>query len=265
VRRPLESWAPARRRQAYVVVGALVLALVVLAGWAVVRVAAGGSSPVDQRALGPVVLVPGYGGDTSDLDPLVARLRAEGRQAIVFRPTGGEEGDLRVQARRLATLVKATLRRTGDHSVDLVGYSAGGVVVRLFVRDDGGAGLVRRVLTIGSPHHGTDVAATATDAVGSCPTACEQLVPGSELLDRLNAGDETPSGPRWTTLRSTSDTVVTPTESASLAGALNLLVQDYCVSSTTSHGALPGDPVTLAAVPAVLGRGHPHAPAHVHC
>ncbi len=70
--------SPGRRRAAgrrSSSVGALALALVVLAGWAVVRAAAGGTSAVDQRALGPVILVPGYGGDTSDLDPLVAQLR----------------------------------------------------------------------------------------------------------------------------------------------------------------------------------------------
>jgi len=264
VRRPLDSWAPARRRQAFAVLGVVVLALVTLGTWGAVR-ATRGTAAVDQRTLGPVVLVPGYGGDVSDLDPLVVELRSEGRQAIVFRPSGSEEGDLRVQARRLATLVRATLRRTGGPSVDLVGYSAGGVVARLFVRDDGGAGLVRRVLTIGSPHHGTDVAATAKAAVGGCSPACEQLVPGSDLLARLDAGDETPAGPRWITVRSTSDTVVTPTDSAVLAGALNLLVQDFCPSATTSHGALPGDPVTLATVPAVLGRGSPRPPSGVHC
>ena len=240
-------------------VAVLALALVVLAAVLVVH-AVRGVAVADQRSQGPVILVPGYGGDTSDLDPLVAELRREGRDAIVFRPSGNEQGDLRVQARRLASLVDKTLSRTGDPSVDLIGYSAGGIVVRLFVRDEGGAAEVRRVLTLGSPHHGTDVAQTAKDAAGSCPTACEQLVPESQLLDTLNARDETPAGPRWTTLRSTSDQVVTPTDSAELDGALNLLVQHFCPATTTSHGALPGDPVTLATLPTVLGTTPPRAP-----
>ena len=69
--------------------------------------------------------------------------------------------------------------RTGAASVDLVGYSAGGVIARLYVRDEGGASVVRRVLTLGSPHHGTDVAALATEVAGGCPTACEQLTPAA--------------------------------------------------------------------------------------
>jgi triacylglycerol esterase/lipase EstA (alpha/beta hydrolase family) len=261
---PLATWAPVRRRQAFVGGSVLVLALVVLAGVLVVH-AVRGVAAVDQGVAGPVILVPGYGGDTSDLDPLAAALRREGRRAVVFQPTGNEQGDLRVQARRLATLTATTLERTGDPSVDLVGYSAGGIVVRLFVRDDGGASQVRRVLTLGSPHHGTDVAGVAEAAAGSCPTACEQLVPDSSLLDTLNARDETPAGPRWITLRSSSDQVVTPTDSAELDGALNLLVQKFCPSATTSHGALPGAPVTLAALPTVLGTASPRAPTSVHC
>ncbi len=86
-------------------------------------------------------------------------MKSEGREAVVYRPTGAEQGDLRVQAKRLAALAKETMKRTGAPSVDVIGYSAGGVIARLFVRDDGGASVVRRVLTLGSPHHGTDTAA----------------------------------------------------------------------------------------------------------
>jgi hypothetical protein len=100
---------------------------------------------------------------------------------------------------------------------------------------------------------------------GGCPTACEQLVPDSDLLRRLNAGDETPDGPLWATVRSTYDRVVTPVESAALDGAVNILVQDRCPGSTAAHGALPGDPVTLATLGSVLGVGPPSPPIDVQC
>src|SRR4029078_1288236 len=72
-----------------------------------------GEAVADQARPGPVVLVPGYGGTVSDLDPLVAEVRREGRTAVVFRPSGDGTGDLRTQAKRLAELVDRTLRARG--------------------------------------------------------------------------------------------------------------------------------------------------------
>jgi triacylglycerol lipase len=224
-----------------------------------------GDDPVDQARPGPVVVVPGYGGTASDLEPVVEQLRAGGRTVVAFEPTQGGLGDLRVQARRLAELVRRTLERTGAGSVDVVGYSAGGVIARLFVRDEDGDSVVRRVLTLGSPHHGTDVAALAAEVAGGCPTACEQLATGSELLQRLNAGDETPDGPRWVSVLTDRDQTVTPPESAELDGALNLVVQEICPGSSTSHDGLPGDPVVLATLRNALGAGAPAAPGDVTC
>jgi triacylglycerol lipase len=225
----------------------------------------GGGGTASQAGLGPVILIPGYGGSVDDLDPLVAQLRREDRTPVVFTPSGGGIGDLRVQARRLADLTQRTLARTEADSVDLIGYSAGGVIARLYVRDDGGASVVRRVLTLGSPHHGTDLALLAQQVAGSCPTACEQLATGSDLLRQLNAGDETPDGPRWVTVRSEVDRIVTPSVSAELEGAINIDVQQVCPGSHTSHGGLPEDPVVQASVASALGTSAPMAPDDVTC
>ncbi len=225
----------------------------------------GGDAVADQSRPGAVIVVPGYGGTASDVEPLVAQLRREGRTAIAFEPTAGGTGDLRVQARRLSDLADRTMDRTGIESVDVVGYSAGGVIARVFVKDEGGASVVRRVLTLGSPHHGTDVASIAEGAAGGCPTACRQMVTGSDLLRHLNAGDETPTGPRWVTVRTENDQTVTPTDSAELRGAINIAVQDICPDATTSHGDLPGDPVVLATLGSALGKAAPAVPQDVTC
>ncbi|SER17271.1 lipase family alpha/beta hydrolase [Microlunatus flavus] len=258
--RPFDALSPQRRRLVVgllVGVGALVLALVATT---VVRgLTRGGPVPQDQP--GPVLLVPGYGGRTASLDPLAAVLRAEGRDVTVVSLLGDGTGDLDAQAAHLADVADDVLRTSGAPSVDVVGYSAGGVVVRLWVRDHGGGEQARRVLTLGSPQHGTSVAALGAQVAGGCPTACEQLLPDSALLRRLNAGDETPAGPEWATVRSGADQVVTPTGSAALAGALNVLVQDVCPTATTSHYALPADPVVAATVRSTLGAGPPAAPA----
>ena len=252
--------APARRRLLLTVL-ALVLAGVVAAAVAIAVHASGTDAPppVAQGELGPVILVPGYGGSTVGLDELASTLQRAGRTAEVFPLPGDGRGDLDGQASALAAFA-GRVRGTAS-TVDVVGYSAGGVVARLFVRDHGGDAFVRRVITLGSPQHGTDVAGLAGSLLPSaCPTACRQLAPQSDLLQRLNAGDETPSGPTWVSIWTTADQVVVPSDSARLDGALNLTVQSVCAGSQVSHTDLPSDPQVAAIVVAELGRGAPAAP-----
>jgi len=261
----LDALSPQRRRL-ILGVGSLVLLLIIaIAVITVVRVAAKSPRPVPQAEPGPVLLVPGYGGNVQSLQPLAAALRSAGRTAVIVEPVGDGTGDLRMQARHLGEVADRVRKDTGTASVDVIGYSAGGVVARLWVRDDGGAGVARRVLTLGSPHHGTTEAALGAELAGGCPEACEQLVPDSDLLRQLNAGDETPAGPVWATIRSTSDQVVTPVNSATLTGALNIVVQDICPRSTAAHGELPSNPVVLGALTSVLGVAAAHPPTNVRC
>lgn len=196
---------------------------------------------VRQDEPGHVLLVPGYGGNTVGLRALAARLQREGRRTTIVRLPGDGLGDLEDAALRLRAAADEAIA-AGAGSVDVVGYSAGGVTARLWAAG-GGTAQARRIVTLGSPHHGTDVAALgAVFASGACPSACQELVPGSRLLDRLNAGDETPDGPQWMSLWTDSDTVVTPPESARLEGAVEVVVQEVCPGKELNHGELPHDP-----------------------
>jgi triacylglycerol lipase len=260
----LDALSPQRKRLVLGAGGLALLLIITLAVIAVVR-AVVKPDPVPQTEPGPVLLVPGYGGNVHSLEPLAAALRAAGRTPVIVGPVGDPTGDLRLQAEHLAEVAERVRNDSGATSVDVVGYSAGGVVTRLWVQDNGGAGVVRRVLTLGSPHHGTSQAALGAEFAGGCSTACEQLVPDSDLLRRLNAGDETPAGPLWATVRSTSDQVVTPIDSAALSGAMNIVIQDVCPGSAVAHGDLPGHPAVLAALDSVLGVAAPQPPTDVAC
>ena len=261
----LEGLSPARRR---FVLGLAVLALVAAVGvgaavWAnrdeAVR-------PVSQETQGPVLLVPGYNGGTTALEVMADALRSQGRSVVIVDLPGDNTGDLDEQARALDKAVVLQMQRDGARSVDVVGYSAGGVVARLWAREHGGDSLARRIVTIGSPHHGTDLAGLGADvAPDSCPEACQQLLPDSELLRKLNAGDETPAGPLWVSIWTTDDQVVVPPSSADLDGALDFTVQSVCPAATTSHGELPEDPVVLASLDSVLGTAPPRPPTGVAC
>jgi len=259
----LRSLSPARRRLVLAAVaGALAVLLVaVVTAW----VSSDRGAPVAQDEPGPVLLVSGYGGSTRSLEPLREALESAGRDVVVVPPVGGGTGDLEDQAESLDDAAGAARARFGTSSVDVVGYSAGGVVARSWVRDHGGASVARRVLSIGSPQHGTSVAEAALGVAGSCPDACEQLATDSDLLRELNAGDETPRGPRFVSVWTTADRTVVPPDSARLAGGLDFTVQSVCPGARTAHGDLPGDPVVLAALRTTLGPGPPEPPTDVGC
>ena len=259
----LDSLSPARRR---LVLGVAVLALVVAVAVAMAVVVRRDPpvEPVAQDRAGPVLLVPGYGGSTASLQVLADALTGEGRDARIVRPTGSGTQDLRQQAEHLGDAVDAALAETGAASVDLVGYSAGGVVVRIYVADLGGGSHVRRAVTLASPHHGTDLASLA-GALGptACPTACQQLDPDSDLLRRLNAGDETPPGPVWVALWTEDDKTVVPPDSGSLDGALDISLQEVCPGVRAEHPDVPRTPAVIAIVEAVLGQAAPEVPRPV--
>jgi triacylglycerol lipase len=249
----LASLAPARRR---LVVGVLVLAVVAVAA-VVIGVATRGDdvTPVAQDEQGPVLLVPGYGGSTASLQVLTDALTAAGRKAHIVKPAGSGTQDLRDQAVDLGKAVDSVLEETGAPSVDLVGYSAGGVVVRYYIAELGGGSHVRRAVTLASPHHGTDLA-TLAGSLGSeaCPEACQQLDPDSDLLRGLNAGDETPAGPAWVALWTEDDKTVVPPDSGSLDGALDFSVQSICPDVSVGHPDVPRNPDVIAMVEAVLNE-----------
>ncbi len=253
----LAGLSPARRRVVLLALALLLASTAALVAVLVGRGTAPEAEPVAQDELGPVLLVPGYGGDPRSLQTLADRLTAAGRDATVVELPGDGTGDLRESARALDAAATRALDRTGAETVDVVGYSAGGIVARLWIAD-GHADDVRRVLTLGSPHHGTSLAGIAnTFAPDQCPTGCRQLATDSTLLEELNAGDETPEGPTWVSIWTEQDRTVTPPDSARLDGALNLPVQSVCADAQVGHGDLPGDRLVQQMVLAELAPGEP--------
>ena len=247
---------------------AVVIVVAVVVG---VLVSGGGASPATPAAglpaqdrPGPVLLVPGYGGSRGSLSALARRIRAAGRAATVLHLPGNGTGSLLADAGVLNAAVNRALHG-GAPSVDVIGYSAGGVTTLLWAREDGGTNKARRVITLGSPFHGTQLAAAAEAFVpGACPAACQQLVPGSRLLTRLDA-TAVPARPRWLSLWSTDDTTVTPPDSARLPGALNVPIQSVCPAEQVSHSQLPTNPAVTAMVLQALGSGSVRRPTASDC
>jgi hypothetical protein len=211
-----------------------------------------------------VLLVPGYGGSQAALSVLAGRIRATGRSASVLTLPGDGTGDLVEQAGTLNAAVTEALR-TGAPSVDVVGYSAGGVVALLWVVRFGGAHVARRVVTLGSPLHGTQLAAAGTVLLpDACPPACRELAPGSALLTEL---DRTPPPEQlpWLSLWTTDDETVIPPDSARLSGAIDVAVQSICPDSHVAHGQLPTDPLVTGLVLNAIGTAPMSAPNSADC
>ena len=202
-----------------------------------------------------MLLVPGYGGSRTGSLQLADRIEATGRSATVLTLVGDGTGDLSAQVAVLETAVDAALA-AGAPSVDVVGYSAGGVVAGLWVARDDGAAKARRIVTLGAPLAGTSLAATATVvAPDACPAACRQLAPGSaEIteLTRARVGEALP----WLSVWTADDETVTPPAAASqLAGAVPLQVQAVCPGARVTHSALPTDSAVAGVVLRALAPG----------
>ncbi len=207
-----------------------------------------------QDALGTVLLVPGYGGSLASLASLAARIEATGRRTEVLSLVGDGTGDLSAQVRLLNDAVDGALA-AGAPSVDVIGYSAGGVVAALWVARDGGAAKARRVITLGSPLSGTTLAAAGLAAApDACPVACRQLAPGSAILAELTRARVGAALP-WLSIWTTDDETVTPPESARLGGAVNVPVQSLCPGARVGHSGLPVDPVVTGLVLRALSAG----------
>lgn len=266
---PLVARLSPRRRALVMVLAAFAIVAVVTGLTAiVVRVIRRDPVPdaVDQSRPGPVLLVPGYGGSQAALDVLAERLRLLGRRATVVDLPGGGDGDLLGQAGALDSAARTALR-SGAPSLDVIGYSAGGVVVRLWVDRYDTARAIRRVVTLGSPLHGASIAAVGSAVLpGSCPVACQQLAPGSRLLSELDAA-RLPAGLAWLSVWTRNDETVRPPESARIDGAVNVALQDICADTSVQHGQLPTDPLVTGLIWRALSSDRPltTAPGRADC
>jgi pimeloyl-ACP methyl ester carboxylesterase len=172
------------------------------------------------RARGPrpIVVVHGYAMSQANFRPLARRLAAAG-----LGPVLGFEywslGKTGSAARKLGLAIDELRARTGAAQVDVIGHSMGGVVGRYYVSLLGGDGVVANLVTLGSPHRGTDVSAAG---IGR---PAKELLLGSTLVQRLDAAGP-PRRTRMTVVWSRSDALVPGARQARLAGVDELLYDD---------------------------------------
>ena len=171
-------------------------------------------------------------------------------------------GPIERSARELADFIAHVRAVTGDAKVDLVGHSQGGMMPRQFIKFLGGASVVDDLVGLSPSNHGT-TNPLAPPAGFTCP-ACAQQAAGSDFLQRLNSGDESPGAVSYTNLVTRYDEVVTPYTSGYVApdaGVTNLTLQDKCPNDTTEHLRIIYDSVALQITMNALARSGPADPA----
>lgn len=171
-----------------------------------------GAAPADARPT-PVVLVHGWVCNGGYWQPMIRRLRRD-FQHIYTVNLEPPLASINRFARDLAQAVDDICAQTTSPHVLLVCHSMGGLVARAYVQRHGGDKRVAKIVTLGSPHHGSRAAWFAAGA------NVTQMRPGSAWLESLNA-EQWPGTP-ITSIYSVDDNLVVPHDSAHLEFAKNV-------------------------------------------
>ena len=195
--------------------------LLVLACALVALVLQGATAPPAGNAAtshDPILFVHGYLSDGSVWDTMVARFKADGwTSSELYSWSYNYSQSNAVTAGQLSQKVNEILAATGKSKVDIVTHSMGGLSSRYYLKNLGGTAKVDEWVSIGGPNHGTTTALLCFDI------SCVEMRPGSQFLNSLNAGDETPGAVRYGTFWSLCDEVINPDSSVLLSGATNKL------------------------------------------
>ena len=196
------------------------------------------ASPVRTRIQGetPIILVHGYGGNAANFLTLQWRLKQRGWANVYAVSYTPPTIDARKLAQQVTDHVNRVLAATGAEKAHLVCHSMGGPLTRYALHHLGLAGKLDRVITLGSPHAGSRIAALFP-AMG----AAFQMRYRSDFLDELNALDPTPGGAQFYSIYSNMDNFVLPASSPVLGGNARNIHVPYL-----GHCALLYAPTVLA-------------------
>jgi triacylglycerol esterase/lipase EstA (alpha/beta hydrolase family) len=189
-----------------------------------------------------VLLVHGYGcnsGYWAYLEPLLDRERIS-HAGIDLEPVAGSIDDY-------APLIEARVRElcaaTGAPRIAIVAHSMGGLAARAWMRAYGSA-RVARLVTLGTPHHGTALARFGPGA------NAVQMRRDSPWLRALAASESPDVRARIVSIYTHHDNIVAPQESCVLPGARNVAF------GGVGHVALGSNPRVLAEVLRALRELH---------
>ncbi|MEV0292853.1 alpha/beta fold hydrolase [Nocardia sp. NPDC050710] len=163
-------------------------------------------------------------------------------------------GPMEESSRQLAEFVDQVRAATGSEKVDIVGHSQGGTVANRYLKFDGGADKVEKLVTLGATHHGTSLMGIATlgRAINNLGvnilgfyepivglSNIQQAV-GSPFYAALNANGDTVPGVEYTVVGSRWDEITNPYDWTFLragdgATVHNITLQAGCEQDLSDH------------------------------
>ncbi len=202
--------------------------------------------------LPPVLLLHGYGCNSGYWSHLAPRLDAAGisHATVDLEPI---MGDIDCYAPLVERAVEALRAATGAERVVIVAHSMGGLVARAWMRARG-TERVARLITLGTPHHGTCLAAFGLGLnaaqmrrAASGSLECDEP-PECAWLRELARGEDARARALVTSIYSHHDNIIAPQTSSELPGARNLAFGGI------GHVALGRNPRVLDAVLREIGN-----------
>jgi triacylglycerol esterase/lipase EstA (alpha/beta hydrolase family) len=185
--------------------------------------------PVPAPAQQPIVLVHGVLVNDGVWFTMRRHLARHAVGAVYSINYGPPYGDIEHFAEQLGAKIESVCAATGAARVFLVCHSMGGLVARAYLRQRGPMRIVR-IITIGTPHHGS---VFARALIGRC---LAQMRPGNAWLAELNRDETKPPPVPITSIWSRHDSLVAPQASGELACAANVPLVGV------GHNALLNDP-----------------------
>lgn len=161
----------------------------------------------------------------------------------------------------LSTFVNQVLAATGASKVDILGHSEGATMPYWYIKFDGGASKVARMVGLAPVVHGTDdaigpaVIQELVTAFGGSPSeaqaaelqcqSCPEFAPTSSFIQQLDAGGIAVRGVVYTQIMTEYDELVVPYTNGMVVAphSTNIVLQNQCVLDFADHVALAADPV----------------------
>ncbi|MBH0776756.1 alpha/beta fold hydrolase [Nocardia sp. NEAU-351] len=240
----------------------------------------GGASPPGTNNWGcrpsaehpePVVLVHGLMANRVDNWQTYGPLLANNGYCVFALTYGSADGDpngniggltsMQTSSKTLDAFVDRVRQATGAPKVAIVGHSEGATMPYWYLKRDGGASKVSKMIGLSPAVHGIggeELANTGSSTGSADVPAPFQFSATSDFIRQLNEGGITVPGVAYTQIVTRYDEVIVPYTSGIVnePGAVNHVVQDYCPQDYADHLSINSDPGAASLVLNALDPAH---------